>query len=216
MQVVRAPGETTFIRVTPQRYSVLDAARASAQIVTRDGVRIGYIHWWYMSDGKGIQKVFSAALRGPLDSSQALILDLRGPGGSETGVEHVLQLLGPGPHQQFVGPVVALTDRHTRSAKEMLAFQLRARGLARLVGEPTAGAVLGAGFEDVGAGAFLEYPGVTIPTYTAAIEGRPVVPDVQTDWGGPYSGGRDPILEAGLAEAARLVHANGAGFTRRR
>ncbi|HEV2670050.1 MAG TPA: S41 family peptidase [Gemmatimonadales bacterium] len=215
LQVVRVPGETVFVRVTPQRYSVLDAARASARIVTRDGVRVGYIHWWYMNS-KGIEKGFSAALRGPLDSSQALVLDLRGRGGSETGIRNVLKLLAPGPHQQFVGPIVALTDRQTRSAKEMLAYQLRALGLARLVGEPTAGAVLGAGFEEISGSAILMYPGVTIPTYTAIIEGHPVEPDVATGWGGPYSGGRDPILEAGFDEAARLVHTNGAGFTRHR
>ncbi len=215
LQVVRVPGETVFVHVTPRRYSVLDAARASAQIVTRDGVRIGYIHWWYMNS-KGIQKVFSAALRGPLDSTQALILDLRGRGGSANGIRDVLRLLVPGSHQQFIGPIVALTDRQTRSAKEMLAFQLRARGLARLVGEPTAGAVLGAGFEEISGSAILMYPGGAVPTYTDSIEGRPVVPDVETAWGGPHSGGRDPILEAGLAEAARLVHANGPGFTRRR
>ena len=215
LQVVRAPGETVFVRVTPRSYSVLDAARASAQIITRDGVRIGYIHWWFMNS-KGIEKGFRAALRGPLDSSQALVLDLRGRGGADKGIRDVLRLLVPGSHQQFVGPIVALIDRQTRSAKEMLAFQLRARGLARLVGEPTAGAVLGAGFEEISGSAILMYPGGAIPTYTDSIEGRPVVPDVVTAWGGPYSGGRDPILAAGLDEAVRLVHTNGAGFTRRR
>lgn len=215
LQVVRAPGETVFVRVTPRSYSVLDAARASAHIITRDGVRVGYIHWWYMNS-KGIKKGFSAALRGPLDSSQALVLDLRGRGGAGEGIRDVLSLLAPGSHQQFIGPIVALTDRQTRSAKEILAFQLRARGLARLVGEPTAGAVLGAGFEEISGSAILMYPGGAVPTYTDSIEGRPVVPDVETAWGGPHSGGRDPILEAGLDEAVRLVHANGAGFTRLR
>jgi hypothetical protein len=129
LQVVRAPGETVFVRVTPRSYSVLDAARASAHIITRDGVRIGYIHWWYMNS-KGIRKVFSAALRGSLDSSQALILDLRGRGGSTTGVQDVLRLLAPGPHQQFVGPIVALTDRQTRSARNAGFAAARARARA--------------------------------------------------------------------------------------
>jgi C-terminal processing protease CtpA/Prc len=215
LQVVRAPGETVLVRVTPERYSVQDAARASARILTCDGVRIGYIHWWFMNS-KGMRRGFSAALRGPLDSSQALVLDLRGRGGTEAGISDVIRELAPGPHQQFVGPIVALTDRQTRSAKEMLASQLRARGLARLVGEPTAGAVLGAGFQDIGDSAILMFPQVTIATYTAEIEGHPVMPDVEIGWGGPYSGGRDPILEQGLDEAARLVHANGPGFTRLR
>ncbi|HJS43869.1 MAG TPA: S41 family peptidase [Gemmatimonadales bacterium] len=215
LQMVRAVGDTVLVSVKPRLYSVLDAARASARIVTRDGVRIGYIHWWFMNS-KGIRKGFSAALRGPLDSSHALVLDLRGRGGSATGVRDVLRLLAPGRDQQFVGPIVALIDRQTRSAKEMLAYELRERGLARLVGEPTAGAVLAAGFEEVNHRAMLMYPGRALPIYTAAIEGHPVEPDIEMAWGGPHSGGRDPILEAGLAEAARLVRANGPGFTRRR
>ena len=210
LQVVRVPGETVFVRVTPRPYSVLDAARASARIVTRGGVRIGYIHWWFMNS-KGIERGFKEALRGPLDSSEALLLDLRGRGGSRTDIREVLTSLAPGSHQRFVGPIVALIDRQTRSAKEILAYQLRAIGLARLVGEPTAGAVLGAGFADISDNDILMFPAVTIPTYTVAIEGHPVLPDVQTGWGGPYSGGRDPILEAGLDEAARLVDANGPG-----
>jgi len=215
LQIVRAAGDTVLVSVKPRLYSMLDAARASARIVTRDGVRIGYIHWWFMNS-KGIRKGFSAALRGPLDSSQALVLDLRGRGGSTSGIDDVMRLVGPGRHQQFVGPIVALIDRQTRSAKEMLAYQLRERGLARLVGEPTAGAVVAAGFEEIGDRAMLMYPGQEVPIYTAAIEGHPVVPDIETVWGGPHSGGRDPILEAGLAEAARRVRANGPGFTRRR
>ena len=214
LQVVRVPGDTVFVQVAPRLYSVLDAARASARIVTREGVRIGYIHWWFMSS-KGIRQVFSAALRGPLHSSEALVLDLRGRGGTETGISDVLRVVAPGSHQQFAGPIVALIDRQTRSAKEWLAYRLRALGVARLVGEPTAGALLGAGFADISDSAMLMLPGVAIPTYTAAIEGHPVLPDVETGWGGPYSGGRDPILEAGLDEAARLVHANGPGFQRR-
>src|SRR5438876_10953633 len=37
------------------------------------------------------------------------------------------------------------------------------------------------------------------------IEGHPVQPDVAAPWVGPYAGGQDLLMEAGIAEAVRLV-----------
>jgi carboxyl-terminal processing protease len=123
-------------------------------------------------------------------------------------------MLGPGEAQRFAGPIVALIDRQTRSAKEELAYELRARGLARLVGEPTAGAFLGAGFELISDDIVLMLPGTALPTYTALIEQQPVEPDVFARSAGPYAAGNDPLLTAGLDEAVRLVRERGPGFTR--
>ena len=214
LRVVRVPGETTTVRVSPGFFSALDATRASVRLTTRDSVRVGYIHWWYMHT-RGVAGGFIAALSGPLASSDALLLDLRGRGGSESAVRDVLRMLTPGPEQRFSGPVVALIDRQTRSAKEELAFELRARGLARLVGEPTAGAFIPAGFARITRDAVLMYP-VTdkVPNpYTPLIEQHPVPPDVAAPSIGPYAGGVDSLVEAGLAEATRLVRERGAGVT---
>lgn len=208
---VRTPGETLTVRFKPTPYSTLDANRASVRLTTRNGVRIGYIHWWYMNL-RGIPAALDSALDGPLAASEALVLDLRGRGGSFTAVQDVLQRLSPGSRQRFQGPIVALIDRRTRSAKEQLAYELRARGLARLIGEPTAGAYLPADFAELGLDVILMFPGAkTYTYYVRRIERQPVVPDVPVAGPGPYAAGHDPLFEAGVDEAVRLVTERGPG-----
>ncbi len=207
LRVLRAPGgDTATVRVAPGSYSALDATRASVHVVTRDSIRVGYIRWWYMH-WKGLVAGFRQALQGPLAPSQALVLDLRGRGGSGSAVQDILRLLAPGKKQRFRGPIVALIDRQTRSAKEQLAYELRAQGLGRLVGEPTAGAYIPAGFANLGGNVVLMFPlGDKVPNpYTPLIEGHPIQPDVAAPWVGPYAGGQDLLMEAGIAEAVRLV-----------
>ncbi len=209
LQVVRVPGgDTATVRVAPGSYSALDATRASVRVVTRDSIRVGYIRWWYIH-WKDLVAGFRQALQGPLAPSQALVLDLRGRGGSGSAARDILRLLAPGKKQRFRGPIVALIDRQTRSAKEQLAYELRAQGLGRLVGEPTAGAYIPAGFADLGRNVVLMFPlGDKVPNpYTPLIEGHPIHPDVTAPWVGPYAGGQDPLMEAGIAEAVRLVRA---------
>jgi tricorn protease len=206
LQVVRAPEDTVTVSVTPRFYSALDATRASIQLFTLDSVRLGYIHWWYMQS-RGVVDEFAAALDGPFAGSDALVLDLRGRGGYEHTVQGILELLTPGKQQRFKGPVVALIDRQTRSAKEELAYELRALGRGRLVGEPTAGAFIPAEFARLSHDAVLMYP-ITdkLPNrYTALIERHPIEPDVRAPWVGPYARGTDSIMAAGVAEAVRLV-----------
>lgn len=214
LQVVRVPGDTLIVPVAPRVYSTLEATRASVRLTTRNGVRVGSIHWWFMNS-RGVPSGFDAALTGPLAPSEALLLDLRGRGGNESAVQGVLRLLSPGPEQRFQGPIVALIDRHTRSAKEQLAYELRARGLARLIGDATAGAYLPAGFETIGNNVILMYPlrDRSFNYYSTRIEQHPLQPDVAVQSAGPYSGGQDPLFEAGLDEAVRLVAERGPGHT---
>ncbi len=207
LRVLRAPGgDTATVRLAPGSYSALDATRASIRVVTRDSIRVGYIRWWYIH-WKGLVAEFRQALQGPLAPSQALVLDLRGRGGSGSAVRDILRLLAPGKKQRFRGPIVALIDRQTRSAKEQLAYELRAQGLGRLVGEPTAGAYIPAGFANLGHNVVLMFPqGDKVPNpYTPLIEGHPIQPDVAAPRVGPYAGGQDSLMEAGIAEAVRLV-----------
>jgi len=210
LTVAGESGRARDLWLTARLYSGLQASTQSLRLIERDGVRIGYVHWWYLH-ARGLPEMLSKSLNGPLAPSDALILDLRGRGGSGEVVPKLIALLARGPAQRYEGPVVALVDRQTRSAKEMLATELRAQGLARVVGEPTAGAVVGANFDDVGDSAILMFPGTPVPPYTERLELRPTDPDVIVPWGGPYSGGRDPILEAGIDEAVRLVREKGPG-----
>lgn len=84
--------------------------------------------------------------------------------------------LGPMP---FHGRVVLLVDRHTASANEMLIAFAREHGLAKIVGEPTPGRVLGGGKFSLSRGYWLVLP---IGHYESedggVIEGNPIEPDV--------------------------------------
>lgn len=211
LRLVRVPGETLAVRVAPRSYSTLQATRASARLLTSGGVRVGYIHWWFMNS-RGVPDGFEAALDDPLAASEALLLDLRGRGGSDPAVRGLLTLLSPGPEQRFRGPIVALIDQRTRSAKEQLAYELRERGLAVLIGEPTAGAYRSSGFATVGNDIILMFPQRTKYTfYIERIEGHPVMPHIRVASAGPYAGGADPLIDAGIVEAVRLVTERGPG-----
>lgn len=216
LRVARRPGAGQDVTVVARPFAALEGARRSARVVERSGARVGYVRLWYLHM-TGVPELLEDALDGALASSDALVLDLRGRGGSAPVVPRILRLLTEGPERRFLGPVVALIDRQARSGKEVLADELRISGAARLVGEPTAGAVIPAAFADVGSGAVLMFPPMTMPTYTERLEGKPVRPDVAAAWGGPYSGHRDPISSrrgstrprgwCGPPGAARCCHA---------
>src|SRR5205085_3025314 len=105
-------------------------------------------------------------------------------------------------------PIVALTDRQSRSAKDALAYEFKQRRLATLVGEQTAGAVIPASFAKVAEKTILIFPSFTLGEYTRKLELKGgVAPDVFVERAGPYSAGNDPILERAKQEIARLVKA---------
>jgi hypothetical protein len=90
----------------------------------------------------------------------------------------------------------------TRSAKEILAFEMKGLPGVTLVGERTAGAVLPAGYRHLAGGAVVMLPGdpdgINRLTGGGTLEGKGVEPDVEVPRAGPYSAGADPIFEAGL------------------
>jgi C-terminal processing protease CtpA/Prc len=209
LTIARAPEATHELVIEAAPYSAIEAARRSARIIERDGRKLGYIRFWYLHL-TGVPEALEQAFDTVLAECEGLILDLRGRGGSAPVVPRLLRLIERGLEQRYAGPVVALIDRQARSGKEALAYELRTRRLARLVGEPTAGAVIPAAFVDVG-DAILMFPSMALPVYTELLELEPTPPDVVVEWGGPYSGDRDPILEAGATELAAMIASSGAG-----
>ena len=201
----------TDVTVAAMAYSAWEATQASVDVIESDGIRIGYVHLWYM-----FLKDVSGWLADRFDREwstvDALVLDLRGRGGDGGLAPRIAELIsGSSREQRFRGPVVALQDRQTRSAKEVLVELLRRQNLARVVGEPTAGAVVGSGSAALGNGMTLLMPAeINGPRYER-LELHPQQPDVAVAWGGPLSGLQDPILRAGLQEAGRMVRAQGRG-----
>jgi carboxyl-terminal processing protease len=204
LRVERRPGEFVNISIAAEEYTPFDAAEASVRAIRSGDRSVGYLQFWYVHIS-GVPDLITRALEGRLRNVDALVLDLRGRGGSATEVTRIVRVVEE--YQKSSGrPVVALADRQSRSGKDILLYEFKRRGI-RIVGEPSAGAVIPATFGDVGHDTVLMFPTFKLPQYTDLLEHKPVQPDVLVERPGLYAAGRDPIVEAGIAEALRLVAA---------
>lgn len=216
LRVERTSGKFLDLAVASEDYSSFEAAKASARVITADGRRVGYIHFWFIHM-TGVPEMLASKLKTDFRDCDAVVIDMRGRGGNGMAVQPFLDVLrkdeGPRGGRR---PFVALFDRQSRSAKDILAYEMKKSGLARVVGEQTAGAVIPATFADVGHDSILMYPSFKLGRYTDLLELRPVTPDVFAERAGPLSAGADPILDAGVAEALRLAKspASASGLSR--
>ena len=202
LRVERRPGEFVNVSIAAEEYSPFDAAEASVRVFRSGASTVGYLHFWYVHL-VGVPQLITRALEGRLKDVDALVLDLRGRGGSAGEVTRIVDVVRE--YRKKTGrPVVALADRQSRSGKDILLYEFRQIGV-RIVGEASAGAVIPASFADVGHDSILMFPAVRLPKYTDLLELKPIQPDVLVERPGLFAAGRDGILEAGVAEARRLA-----------
>lgn len=197
LELLRSQGEALELDLSAAPYSASKAAEASAHVIERDGIKLGYVHFW-LFPSKRPSELLKELLEGDFKDCEGLILDLRGRGGSAGEIEAMIRML-KGERSLWSGEVVALTHGGTRSAKEVMAYRMQAEGVGTVVGETTAGAVIPAAFKEVGGDAVLMFPYMILPRYTELLEGKGVTPDVLVADHIPYSAGADPILKAGIA-----------------
>jgi carboxyl-terminal processing protease len=196
----RTRSEQRTVRLRSRPYSALEAARASARVLKTDGRELGYVHFWFIHSS-GVLELLRELFDDKFRNLDGLVLDLRGRGGNGVLVDRILQLLS-----DWGRPIVALTDRQSRSAKDALAYEFKQRRLATVVGERTAGAVIPATFAPLGDQTVLMFPSFTLGRYTEKLELKGgVEPDMFIERAGPYSAGADPILERSLQELVRQV-----------
>ena len=203
LQLERREGESLQIDVAAADYSAFEAARQSAEVLTVNGHSVAYIHFWYVHS-RGMDKLLERLIQKEFKDCEALVLDLRGRGGSAHMVTSVLRVLA-GRNSKWRKPIVALIDNQTRSAKEMLAYELKTRKLGVLVGQITAGALLPATFAKVGSDSVLMYPAFSLGKHSDEIEGKGVAPDIEVESPVPFSAGADPIRDAGMRKALELA-----------
>jgi carboxyl-terminal processing protease len=168
----------------------LDATRSSANVVERSGRKIGYFHLWTQA-GEQFKTALSNAIYSKFKETDAMILDLRdGFGGRPEGyadpffrpdiwlewgniTSHPLrELFGYGR------PLVVLINGGSRSAKEVLSDIFKISHRATLVGQTTAGNVLGTFPRRINGWSYLEVPMVDVVVDGTRLEGRGVSPDV--------------------------------------
>jgi carboxyl-terminal processing protease len=202
LRVERRPGEFVNVSITAEEYTSFDAAEASVRIFRSGATAVGYLHFWYVHIA-GVPELITRALEGRLKDVDALVVDLRGRGGSAGEVSRIVSVVQA--YRKRTGrPVVALADRQSRSGKDILLYEFRQIGV-RIVGEASAGAVIPASFADVGHDSILMFPATRLPKYSDLLELKPVAPDLLVERPGLFAAGHDPILEAGVAEARRLA-----------
>ncbi len=216
LRVASHPGQARTVAVTAETYSAWRAAVTSQLVIEAGGLRFGYLHLWYMHE-RGCGRLLRRALRARFADCSALLLDLRGRGGSVAAIAEVLGVL----RRELDGRSLAvLIDAGTRSAKEVLAFELRESGLGVLVGEQTAGAVLPAAFRRIGEQAVLMLPAAEsvqeIERQHRAIEGCGVLPDLLVADPLPFAGGADPIRDAAVEQLLRRANRGAERPLRRR
>lgn len=184
-------------------WSSLRSDRIGARTIERDGVRVGVLPISYIY-ARETSRLLLDALAGPLRGAEALVLDVRGRGGSAIALAVVIAMLR-NPAVTGDSPLVLAMDRRTRSAKEVLARELARDGRAVLVGERTAGAVRPAWFVPLVRETWLLCPRGPVGRDGYGLEGKGVDPDLSIADPFPAAGGADPILEAAIAEAVRLA-----------
>lgn len=152
------PLELALKPVLKDVYSAyVEAIEKSARLIkTADGT-LGYVHLW--TGGERAHEVFEDLLGGKLNATAGLILDLRDGYGANffNDLDYFYRPPNAYPATTtttrsgkkrtailyYDKPVVALINGGVRSGKELLAFSFKRSGRARLVGERTAGAVVG-------------------------------------------------------------------------
>lgn len=201
--LLRTPGEASereFILI-PRATNQIEAIRRSIRVVERGEDRLGVIHLRHlMSDP--VARILENALAGDLADVDALVVDLRGRGGTTLVALRVLERF-----RDLAPPLVGVIDGHTRSAKEVVAYRIREEEIGILVGERTEGAVLAGQFFPLSDGSVLMLPTSDVDNLTDGVrlEGMGVKPHVWAEDRVRYANGEDPLLERALQVASALA-----------
>ncbi len=174
----------------PSMYTELETKRLPGEL--------GYIRFTAFTPQ--LAEKFCGAVKS-LRDARGLVIDLRGnPGGvmgvasgmvglltNKAGLIGVLKTRAGGlpiptfpQRSSYAGPLVVLIDRLSGSTSEVMAAALQESGRAKVVGERSAGAVLGADIKELPTGALFEYARAGFKTSEGAtLEGKGVTPDVE-------------------------------------
>ncbi len=169
--VVKQPALQMFLDATERSVREFDLP---------DGRKFGYIHPWTLVSND-FRKAVHAAVESRFAKTDGFILDLRdGFGGRPEGFDDAFLSFSskPSPHPAYSKPLVILINEGSRSAREVLSYELRKAGRATLIGRKTAGHVLGTYPFRVNAWSNLEIPIVNVKIQGVRLEGVGVSPDI--------------------------------------
>ncbi len=209
---VRRNNAEVKLTVKPVRKDFLDAyieaSEKSAKILNEGKHKLGYYHFW--SGGEGSTDTFSEAVGTSLLQADALILDLRdGYGGASfedldvffrpksayPDMKNIARNGSSSMRQYFDKPLVVLINKGSRSGKELMAFGIKRSKRGTLIGDTSAGYVLGGRFRLLDDHCALYVAAVDVLLDGTRIEGKGVEPDIVVS---DNLGEKDEVLAAAI------------------
>lgn len=209
---VRRNNMDVKLMVKPARKDFLDAyieaSEKSAKLMNEGKYKLGYYHFW--SGGEGSTDAFSEAIGTSLLHADGLILDLRdGYGGASfedldvffrprsayPDMKNIARNGSNSIRQYFDKPLVVLINKGSRSGKELMAFGIKRSKRGTLIGDTTAGYVLGGRFRLLDDHCALYVAAVDVLLDGNRLEGKGVEPDIVVS---DNLGEKDEVLAAAI------------------
>jgi carboxyl-terminal processing protease len=186
-----------------------------SRIINVGRKKIAYMHL-FSGAGDEHADALKAAIAGPFAEADALVLDVRdGWGGCNPDFVNIFSHAPPllesidrtGQHRrhdtQWRKPFVLLVNSGSRSGKEVLAHAVQSQKLGKIVGTPTAGAVLAGRPFPLKDGNLLYLAVADVLVDGRRLEGKGITPDVELADVLPFADGGDAQLDRALQEAAK-------------
>lgn len=197
---------------------MLEAEKASMQIIQAGTKKIGYVHLFSYAGSEYHEELLSALSFGSLKDIDALIIDLRyGLGGADPAYLNMFNKKVPVlmsfdnkgqkfPYdKQFRKPAVYLTNRYSRSGKELLAYGAKKFKLATVIGENTAGSVTAGRLFSLTNGDLLYLAVMGAKVDGEVLEGCGVAPDILIKMDVRYSQGQDIQLQGAIDHLIKIL-----------
>lgn len=180
-----------------QAVPAVDVIELSARVIDSGKNQYGYLRFWNLMSMQS-SALMRKVVKEQFEDCDMVILDLRGRGGLIPAVLAVDRAVS-----DIDVPVIAITDDLTRSAKEMLSLLLKKQKHVTVVGQRTAGAVVGATMVRLPSGNGFMYPVMSSDalkrfTDDAVLEQVGVEPDIKMEFQIPWCGGNDRLLEGAI------------------
>jgi carboxyl-terminal processing protease len=205
--------EVTPRLIDPKR-EWLDAQRDGTRMIKHNGKSVGYVPI-FSGSGQEYHQLLRELIRDRLAAADALVVDFRnGWGGCSPDfidfLDHnpaVLTMIDRRGKRlsndgQWRKPFVLLVNGGSRSGKEVVAHSVKKHKLGTLVGERTAGAVVGGRAFPLSDGSLLYLAVMDADADGERLEGKGVEPDVVVADTLPFANGADPQLEKAVEVAA--------------
>lgn len=146
------------------------------------------------TDLTAVRTEFVASLQAFENTTNQLVVDLRGPYG-EGGLSGIEMFMDEkGRRINYKKPLFILIDKYTSGGRETLAGMLHRHASATLIGEVTAGRTAPVELTDLSPGRFL----LVTQQPTAADAASPLIPDYPVKESLMYAAGQDDILSQTL------------------